>query len=183
MQIVKMEFSKTAYVLDFVIYLIAPVLIFWVLLNFKPHEKWPVIGIVVVVGLFSWTLLEYVLHRFVLHGIAPFKHWHAEHHHRPYALIGTPTVFSLMLLLVGVFLPALLIGGIWRGGGFALGVIIGYAVYSWMHHALHHWRAHTAWLKRHKRLHAIHHHATSECNYGVITSFWDRVFGTHIHQH
>ncbi|MEY2655455.1 MAG: hypothetical protein RLZZ524_2483, partial [Pseudomonadota bacterium] len=34
----------------------------------------------VAVGLLLWTALEYALHRWVLHGLEPFRHWHAQHH-------------------------------------------------------------------------------------------------------
>lgn len=48
-----------------------------------------------------------------------------------------------------------------------------------MHHASHHWRADSGWLKQRKCWHALHHHHTERpvC-FGVTTSFWDRVFGT-----
>lgn len=179
MNFFKLEFSKTAYVADFAIYLFMPVFMLWGLLHFGPHREWPSIVISIAIGFIGWTLLEYVLHRFVLHGLAPFKHWHAQHHLRPFALIGTPTIFSLILILIGIFLPAWLIVGVWLATGLTLGVIIGYAIYSLVHHAEHHWRTNFLWLKRRKRLHAIHHHAHSACNFGVTTSFWDRVFGTH----
>ena len=174
----KPEFSKKAYIADFAVYLIAPVFIFGMLWHFGPHGEWPGIVISIVVGFIGWTLLEYVLHRFVLHGLEPFKRWHAQHHLRPHALIGTPTVLSLTLILVCIFLPALFIENVWLGAGLTLGVLIGYAVYSVTHHAVHHWRANRRWLKRRKQLHAIHHHGRSACDFGVITSFWDRVFCT-----
>ncbi|MDX5446368.1 MAG: hypothetical protein LPJ87_09975, partial [Zoogloeaceae bacterium] len=33
-------------------------------------------SILLIAGLVSWTLLEYLLHRFVLHGRGPFQRWH-----------------------------------------------------------------------------------------------------------
>ena len=178
MNFFKPEFSKKAYIADFAVYLVTPILICGVLWHFEPHGDWPGILVAIAIGFVCWTLLEYALHRFVLHGLEPFTQWHAQHHLRPHALIGTPTVLSLSLILVFIFLPALFIENVWLSAGLTLGVLIGYAVYSVTHHALHHWRAHTRWLKRRKQLHAIHHHARSACAFGVITSFWDRVFGT-----
>lgn len=174
----KIEFSKAAYIADFVAYLFIPVLLFWGLMYFGPQRAWPKIVGSIVGGLFVWTLLEYLLHRYVLHGLEPFRHWHLVHHRRPYALIGTPTVLSLILFVVCIFVPAWLIGNLWTGAGFTLGVVTGYAIYSWTHHAIHHWRANAPWLIQRKRQHAIHHHSQKGCGYGVITSFWDHVFGT-----
>ncbi|GAB1426064.1 hypothetical protein MASR2M16_32980 [Thauera terpenica] len=31
-------------------------------------------------GLVGWTLIEYLLHRFMLHRVEPFRAWHVEHH-------------------------------------------------------------------------------------------------------
>ena len=53
--------------------------------------------LVALAGAATWTFLEYVLHRFVLHGVAPFSDWHRQHHLRPLALICSPTVLSAAL--------------------------------------------------------------------------------------
>ncbi len=63
----------------------------------------------VAAGVAAWTLLEYLLHRFVLHGLSPFRDWHAEHHSRPGARISAPTLltaclFTLLLLPMGWWL-------------------------------------------------------------------------------
>lgn len=47
-----------------------------------------------VEGAVSWTLPGYRIHRFVLHGLAPFKQWHIEHHCRTTALIAARTLLS-----------------------------------------------------------------------------------------
>ena len=60
-----------------------------------PYERRTELMALALLGLVAWTLLEYVLHRFVLHGMQPFQAWHAEHHRRPQALIGTPTVAAI----------------------------------------------------------------------------------------
>ena len=100
-------------------------------------------------------------------------------HHRPAArLPSTPTIFSAGLIFALVFLPALATEDRWAATGLTLGVTIGYLAFSWTHHAVHYWRADSAWLKNRKRLHNLHHRAGSACNYGVTTSFWDEVFGT-----
>ena len=92
-----------------------------------------------VAGLAGWSLIEYAMHRFVFHGIEPFQRMHGEHHRRPQALIATPTVLSLALILVLVWLPATLLGGVWLAGGATLGVAVGYFAYGVIHHAVHHW--------------------------------------------
>lgn len=129
-------------------------------------------------GLAAWTLIEYLLHRFVLHGLRPFSRWHAEHHQRPAALIASPTVFSAGLLMALVFLPAWCVLGAWQGSAVSCGVVAGYLAYTVTHHATHHWNLDNAWLKRRKRAHALHHHLGRPVGFGVTSEFWDRVFGS-----
>jgi len=127
-------------------------------------------------GLAGWTLIEYFLHRVLLHGVQPFRGWHAVHHQRPMALIGTPTVLSAALVVVLVFLPAMWLGGLWRACAVTAGVLVGYLFYSLMHHAMHHWRTDITWLRRRKRWHASHHHDATPGCFGVTSGFWDHVF-------
>ncbi len=108
-------------------------------------------------GLVGWTLIEYLVHRFVLHHLPPFRGWHARHHLRPTALIYAPTVLIAALIAALVFLPAWWLGGLRQASALTLGLLIGYLAYSITHHATHHWRADGAWLKRRKRWHALHH--------------------------
>ena len=42
-------------------------------LFFCPLSLAPVLWAWVAGGVFAWTLVEYLLHRFVLHGLAPFR--------------------------------------------------------------------------------------------------------------
>ena len=139
----------------------------------------PGIAAIALAGLVSWTAIEYALHRFVLHGMQPFARWHAEHHQRPRALICSPTIVSASLIVTLVFLPALLLGGLWRACALTLGVLAGYLAYAITHHATHHWRADNAWMKDRKRWHALHHRqADHPGHYGVTSAFWDHVFGS-----
>jgi sterol desaturase/sphingolipid hydroxylase (fatty acid hydroxylase superfamily) len=172
----KLEYTKASYFADFAVYLLAVVCASAFLLLFAPPSEQLAIAICITGGLIGWSLLEYLLHRFVLHGPQPFRAWHLEHHQRPRALIGTPTAISVGLILGLMFLPMLVLAGPWRASGFTLGVAIGYLTYAWTHHALHHWRTDGAWLKSCKRQHAVHHGSHKGCQYGVTTAFWDRVF-------
>ena len=130
-----------------------------------------------LVGLTAWTLIEYLMHRLVLHGVRPFCLWHAQHHERPRALTCTPTLVSATLLLCLVYLPARQLLGSWAGAAWAFGVLTGYLIYTLTHHAIHHGHARYGWLLQQKRWHAIHHHGQPLC-YGVTSTFGDRVFGS-----
>src|SRR5450755_4103283 len=109
-----LEHGKAAYRVDFAAYGTAVVALAAFLVASTPHARRLEIGVLACVALMSWTAIEYALHRFVLHGLEPFRSWHAEHHRRPTALICTPTILSAALIATLVFLPALLLGDVWR---------------------------------------------------------------------
>lgn len=176
------EHSTAAYRADFALYGGAVLgLGGWLALN-APAGMGPEITAGAVAGLLSWSAIEYALHRFVLHGLQPFKRWHQEHHRRPVALICAPTVLSAALIGLLVWLPAMAFMGEWLGNAFTLGVLTGYLGYAITHHALHHWKLHLGWLQRRKQWHARHHHLMQPCCFGVTSGFWDRVLGTAGHK-
>ena len=178
MGLFSLEHSRWAYHADFAVYGLTVALLAGGLL-WSPPERAPAIAALVALGLASWSLLEYGLHRLVLHGMPPFKHWHALHHARPAALIGTPTLLSGGLVAGLVLLPAWWLGAVWQAVALTLGLLAGYLGYASVHHALHHWRATSAWMQRRQRWHAQHHRAGAAPGcFGVTSSFWDHVFGT-----
>ncbi len=178
MSLLSLEHGKLAYHADFAIYGAAMAGVAVALLVAAPrgHGLW--FTGCAVAGFIAWSAIEYLLHRFVLHGVQPFRRWHALHHERPTAFIGTPTILTALLFATFAFLPALLLGGLWSACALTLGLLAGYQSFGLAHHAVHHWRADFAWLRLMKRRHALHHHGAQACCYGVGSSFWDWVFGT-----
>jgi cyclopropane-fatty-acyl-phospholipid synthase len=178
MSLLTLEHGKLAYRADFLIYTVAVPALAAFLLWTAPSSYWWSALAWALAGLLSWTLIEYALHRFVLHGLQPFRGWHEAHHQRPTALICAPTIFSATLIAVLVFLPAWAIGDLACACSLTLGLLVGYLAYATTHHATHHWRATHSWLKARKRWHALHHHGREPACYGVTSSFWDHVFGS-----
>lgn len=129
-------------------------------------------------GFVGWTLLEYGLHRWLLHRLPPFRRLHEAHHARPCELIGTPTWLSAPLFAVtwAVLAHELRQSA---AGGIAAGLMLGYLAYCLLHDAVHHRRASPgSWLARAKRRHARHHRRGARSDFGVTTGVWDRVFGS-----
>lgn len=131
----------------------------------------------VAAGAVLWTLVEYLLHRFVLHGLPPFKHWHALHHQRPRALISGPTLLSSALITGLIFGPSWLLLGPAPAQALTLGLVLGYLTYGVVHHGAHHGGG-GAWMRGRRRWHALHHHAPAPGGYGVSTGLWDRLFAS-----
>ena len=176
------EHSRWAYRADFVLYGGAvTALCAWLVLR-GPAGSGLELAALASAGLLVWSALEYALHRFVLHGLPPFKGWHLEHHRRPAALICAPTLLSASLIGGLVWLPAVWSTGQWHGSALTLGVLTGYLGYAVTHHAVHHWRSNAHWLQRRKYWHARHHHLQQPCCYGVTSGFWDQVMHTAGHK-
>jgi sterol desaturase/sphingolipid hydroxylase (fatty acid hydroxylase superfamily) len=139
-----------------------------------------VAGGVVIVGFMSSGLLEYVLHRWVLHGpLSMASRGHAQHHAEPRTLISTP----LFVIMTGALAVWGLLGLVLPAGIAALLVFGLYAGYNYFA-LVHHWQHHrgkdlacVAYLRRLERLHHVHQHR-QVVNFGISTMMWDRLFGT-----
>ena len=173
-----MSLGKAGYYADFFVYpLFVLALAVWALGTTTAQQ--PVVWVLAcLIGIGTWTLVEYAIHRFIFHRMPVFTRMHEMHHESPLALVGTPTWISLAVS-IGVFIP------LWRearfdvASGMMSGLVLGYLWYVVLDHAVHHWHMrHGSYLYRAKRRHAQHHYARRHCNFGVTTDFWDRVFGT-----
>ena len=131
-----------------------------------------------LVGAAGWTLAEYLLHRFFLHGVPMIRRSHLRHHAAPRALIGAPAWLSPSLV-VTLFAVTNLFGDATLASGATVGVTLGYLAYVCIHYATHHLSSlRWGWLRRLRRAHALHHSSSTACNFGVSSGLWDRVFGT-----
>ena len=145
---------------------------------FCPAAEWHEFRAAFIVGSISWTLAEYLLHRFFLHGVPPLRRAHLRHHAAPRALIGAPACVS-PLLAITLFVATYFLADATLAAGLTAGVILGYLVYVCVHYATHHLpNLRWAWLRKLRRSHALHHRTETACNFGVSTGFWDVVFGT-----
>ena len=173
-----MRLSAVSYWADF---FLAPLLGFVLVWVAPAPATWTGVGSWlgwVAGGLAAWTLFEYAVHRFIYHRLPYFRDIHEAHHAEPRGLIGAPPVLGLVLILVVFHVPLWPLGEV-AASAFAIGALIGYVAYMVLHHAAHHWKTQPGtWLHLARRHHALHHHATEDCNFGITTSFWDRVFGT-----
>jgi hypothetical protein len=130
------------------------------------------------VGLVSWTLSEWLLHRYVYHLWPSFlSEGHSFHHKSPRSLIGVPWYLTTIALVAIYELAAHWLRP--SSTGVVMGFNwLGYILYCIAHHGSHHWATKNVWLKRMKRHHLIHH-AYPEYNWGFTTPVWDYVFRTH----
>ncbi|MEB0138514.1 MULTISPECIES: sterol desaturase family protein [unclassified Undibacterium] len=178
MSILNFEHSRRALIADFVFYAASiPALLLLLWLACPATARLTAL-LLLVLGLLAASAIEYGIHRYILHGVAPFSDWHKQHHARPQARIGTPTVVSALLIYLLVFCPALMFLPFFQALALTLGGVIAYFVYIVTHHATHHWHGSSRWLRTRKRWHALHHGAYSERCYGVSSALWDHLLGS-----
>lgn len=139
-------------------------------------------------GMMAFTLLEYLLHRFVFHfdpgddrdaKIRLFL-MHGLHHEFPndkWRLVAPPlmswpiaaVVFAIYWLLLAPTNAFILFGG----------TCLGYLFYDWTHYYTHHFRSPRTRIGRLlRRAHAVHHYKLFHLNMGISSPLWDLVFGT-----
>jgi sterol desaturase/sphingolipid hydroxylase (fatty acid hydroxylase superfamily) len=174
--LVSVRMSKVAFHLDYVVF---PPIALWLQWKATLALGWQVATAMFLSGLVGWTFAEYVLHRYALHHWPYFSAQHMAHHREPRAMIGAPTLFSVGFFTLAAFLPAWLLLGRDLAFGWYAGFLVGYVAFCAVHQMVHHSSSNSAALRYFKRLHALHHHGDSNRNFGVITSFWDHVFGTY----
>lgn len=176
MGLLSIEHSKLAYFGDLVAYAIAVTsMAVWLSWAGQASQA-PVLWLAALLGLLAWSPVEYVVHRFVLHGLEPFRSWHAVHHQRPRALIGAPTLLTMPAFFGLVFVPLSWLSDVRLACAFTMGLVGGYLVYAIVHHAAHHWHVRLPSLQQRKRTHAMHHSDQGgRGRYGVTSGVWDRI--------
>jgi sterol desaturase/sphingolipid hydroxylase (fatty acid hydroxylase superfamily) len=173
-----MRLTRAGYLADFYVYPFVAAALGTLALIPAPRH-WCTLGCAFASGLAAWTLVEYVLHRWVLHHAPWVRLRHEEHHRDPKAFVGTPTWLSVVAILALVLLPSASLWGRATGSSFTAGLTLGYLAYVSAHYGAHYGHfAPGTYLSRLKRRHAMHHHGDGEGNFGVTTPLWDRVFGT-----
>lgn len=164
-----------------------PVVCWYTSKSFKMGHTLPQIAIILLMGIFVWSLLEYTLHRFLFH-IKTKSYWgntlhyllHGCHHKHPQdglRLVFPPTATAILLVPFWHFVklistptvaPALF------GGG-----LLGYVMYDVTHYYLHHGQPRSEVPKNLKKYHLNHHFRIQNKGFGITSSVWDKVFGTY----
>ena len=138
-----------------------------------------------LIGVFIWTLLEYMIHRYGFHHEAKTRigrqfHFivHGVHHDYPNDAkrLVMPPVISIPLAIVFYALFALIFGrtapAVWAG------LAAGYVCYDSIHYAIHHFPMKGGIWNRLKQHHLRHHYHDDHSGYGVSSPLWDYIFGT-----
>ena len=133
----------------------------------------------VLLGVAAWTLLEYLVHRFVFHRYSSVgRRLHRLHHDHPNDPEAERSSLSTPLIAFPIGFLLIVTAGVEDGSAIFAGLLLGYLAFIVVHYAVHRWPIETnSWLYSAKMRHLTHHHFENR-NYGVTTIFWDVVFRT-----
>ncbi|KAI8141359.1 hypothetical protein BJV82DRAFT_645327 [Fennellomyces sp. T-0311] len=140
-------------------------------------------------GVFFWSLLEYLLHRFVFHldewlpdhPIALLFHFtlHGIHHHMPMDRLRLVMPPALTVIIGGPVIQ--LVHSLFKtttAHAVVAGAFFGYVSYDLIHYYLHHAQVIRIHFREMKRYHLAHHYKNYDGGYGITSKIWDYVFNT-----
>jgi sterol desaturase/sphingolipid hydroxylase (fatty acid hydroxylase superfamily) len=169
------------------LYFYAGVAVCLSLLARRDHLSTTQTALLLTFGVFSWSAMEYVLHRFIFHYNAKSRlgrqliyHAHLSHHENPQA---TNRIFASLYLSVPVaaaywFVAWILTSSTAAASYLFIGMTAGYFCYEWLHFQCHHGRSRLGLLRYLKKYHLQHHYKTPEQRFGVTSPLFDVLFGT-----
>lgn len=155
----------------------------------EPNSRLNDLFWLIPIGIFSWTLLEYGLHRFVFHVLMPLRNprlreivnaSHLAHHASPRdpnkvlvrPLYGLAVSAILYTLLVAAF------GNMSSAAGVMVGIWVGFLYYETVHYRVHFSLSVSGFIARQRRAHFYHHFTNNKRCFGVTSPLWDHVFRT-----
>ncbi|KAI0501393.1 hypothetical protein KFK09_016338 [Dendrobium nobile] len=168
-----------------------PVVCWFVVMSLRMGQSLLEVSLLILAGIFVWTLIEYCLHRFLFH-IKTESYWantahyllHGCHHKHPMdglRLVFPPAAAAVLcfpffglakLLTTATAAPAAAAPAFFGGG------MLGYVMYDCIHYYLHHGNPSSNRAKYLKRYHMNHHFRVQTLGFGITSSLWDVIFGT-----
>ena len=159
------------------------------LLTIAPRAdfSWRQIFLLISSGVLSWTLIEYVLHRFIFHyharsafGKKFLYAAHLSHHENPRATsrLFSGLFISLPIATAYVLLASIATGSLRAAVYLFTGLVAGYCCYEWLHFQAHHRRPRLRLFRYLRRYHLLHHYQTPDHRFGVTSPLFDVLFGT-----
>ena len=136
-------------------------------------------------GFLLFTLIEYLVHRFVFHMVTNTKlkksiqyHAHGVHHEFPKDKdrLAMPPWASLTISTLLLFILRFFIGD--YVFAFLPGFLIGYASYLFVHYIVHAYQPPKNMFKILWVHHGIHHYKRQDAAFGVSSPLWDVIFRT-----
>ncbi|RAL21429.1 sterol desaturase family protein [Thermoflavimicrobium daqui] len=148
------------------------------------------IGLAWLLGLLSFALSEYLIHRFLFHLPPPknpfflslLRRLHYDHHEDPTNLkrLFVPIWYSGPLFILASGIGYLFTRDIVLTCAYTTGAICYHLHYEWKHYVAHRpIKPLTPWGRKLKKFHLLHHFKNENYWYGVTHLTGDRIMGTY----
>jgi sterol desaturase/sphingolipid hydroxylase (fatty acid hydroxylase superfamily) len=140
-----------------------------------------------VVGLLTWGLYEYAVHRWVLHREPkaesfnlPGNLTHLRHHADPNSLqrLNVQLSESVPVCVVYILIAWALTGSWQAATHLFTGLIAGYFFYEYLDFQAHHGTSRGRLTRYFRKYHLQHHHYDATVRFGVTSPLFDYLFGT-----
>lgn len=153
----------------------------------------PIFGVVMFLASIPlWTLIEYLFHRFILHGRFPahdgvigrFLHdrldpLHWEHHARPLDGMHISAVLKDFLPVFVIAAPLSFLAPVYTAPAVVAGIFQCYVIEEWIHHSVHFYHFKNRYFRYIRRYHRYHHTQPGmELGFGLTSGIWDLPFRT-----
>lgn len=157
-------------------------------LSLRQRPPWEQLLWLIPLGGFIWSLLEYLLHRFLFHWIPRHRgirkvvqSLHLSHHgdpRNPDKILVRP-IYSLPVsaLFLGIFYTVT--GSLFSASALLTGIWMGFLYYELVHYRMHLSKVSGGLLRVQRQGHFYHHFVDQHHCFGVTSPLWDRIFGTY----
>lgn len=176
--------TRTNEYITFFVYV--PPTIALIILGFTRFGLQPAEGLsLIVLGTATWTLVEYLMHRFLFHWVNESRflrrfHYviHGVHHSYPKdeGRLFMPPAPGLVFGTLFFILAYIAMGS--HAFAFFPGMVLGWLLYVYTHFAIHRFKRPRNFLGYIWDHHNKHHFKHDDKAFGVSTPLWDWVFGT-----
>ncbi len=138
----------------------------------------------VLLGYLSWTLTEYLIHRFLGHEFkikTIFKVEHLQHHsNKDYFAPFWKKIIASMVVALFILASLYYVLPLTYNVVFTLSYVMSYLFYEIFHAYIHVTTPRNKLGKNLRKHHFYHHFMKANMNNGVTTTFWDKIFGTYV---
>ena len=141
--------------------------------------------ICLAIGVFTWPVVEYLLHRFLGHDLklkTLFKKEHTRHHAETnyfaplkYKLAAAVPVVSFSIFALNWITKDMTIAVT-----FTLGFVMMFSFYEYVHWSFHAKAPKSKFGLELRKHHLAHHFQSPKMNHGVTSMWMDKMFGTYL---
>jgi sterol desaturase/sphingolipid hydroxylase (fatty acid hydroxylase superfamily) len=172
----------------FVLLKIIPLLVFYFVILFKNKFSFYQVASLFLLGVLSWSLFEYFVHRIGYHKRSKNKklQWYLDamhlHHHnnlKDYRVLNAGFLLIYPLTVIVLTFIYLLTNNIVLTVSFGLGITFYYLFYEYVHYQIHKKQHQKGYLNVLQKYHLYHHYNNWNTNFGNTITIWDKVFKTY----